>query len=74
VLGAQVVGHDAGTLVAEMGVVIANEMTVECVTNTIHAHPTIAESWLEAAMIASEEPLHMPPSKNKEKTPKVFAS
>lgn len=65
VLGAQVVGHEAATLVAEMGVVIANEMTLECVTNTIHAHPTIAEAWLEAALVAGEEPLHLPPKRKR---------
>ncbi|NGX43697.1 MAG: Dihydrolipoyl dehydrogenase [Chlamydiae bacterium] len=63
ILGAQVVGHEAATLVAEMGIVISNEMTLECVTNTIHAHPTIAEAWMEAAFLASEKPLHMPPQK-----------
>lgn len=61
ILGAQVVGHDASTLVAEMGVAIANEMTLECVTHTIHAHPTVAEVWLEAALMANETPLHLPP-------------
>lgn len=65
VLGAQVVGHEAATLVAEMAVVIANEMTIDCVTSTIHAHPTIAEVWLEAAMMANETPLHLPPQKAK---------
>ncbi len=65
VLGAQVVGHEASTLVAEMAVVIANEMTLDSVTNTIHAHPTIAEAWLEAALMADETPLHMPPKKVK---------
>jgi len=63
VLGAQVVGHDAATLVAEMGVVIANEMTLECITETIHAHPTVAEIWLEAALVANDTPLHLPPKK-----------
>lgn len=63
VLGAQVVGHGASTLVAEMGIVIANEMTIDCIKNTIHAHPTIAEVWLEAAYVAADEPLHMPPVK-----------
>ncbi|MEC7838972.1 MAG: dihydrolipoyl dehydrogenase [Chlamydiota bacterium] len=68
VLGAQVVGNEAATLVAEMGVVIANEMTLECVTETIHAHPTIAEIWLEAALVANETPLHIPPKRKKTKT------
>lgn len=67
VLGAQVVGHEAATLVAEMGVVIANEMTIDDVTHTIHAHPTIAEAWLEASYVASEEPLHLPPARKRKK-------
>ncbi|HEY4832881.1 MAG TPA: dihydrolipoyl dehydrogenase, partial [Waddliaceae bacterium] len=75
ILGAQVVGHDAATLIAEMAVIIANELTVDCVTETIHAHPTVAEAWLEAAMIANNEPLHMPPQVVKEKkTPAVYIS
>lgn len=63
VLGAQVVGENAGTLVAEMGIVIANELTIECVSETIHAHPTIAEVWMEAALTANDTPLHLPPKK-----------
>ncbi len=63
ILGAQVVGHEASTLIAEMTVAIANEMTLESVTNTIHAHPTIAEAWLEAALLAADTPLHMPPKR-----------
>ncbi len=61
ILGAQVVGHDASALIAEMGVVIANELTVESVIETIHAHPTVAEAWLEAALVANNTPLHLPP-------------
>ena len=63
VLGAQVVGHEASSLIAEMAIVIANELTVECITETIHAHPTIAEAWMEAAFISEEKPLHWPPKK-----------
>lgn len=62
-LGAQVVGHEASSLVAEMAVAIGNELTLESITETIHAHPTIAEAWLEAALIASDTPLHFPPKK-----------
>lgn len=63
VLGAQVVGHEASALIAEMAIVIANELTVECITETIHAHPTIAEAWMEAAFISEEKPLHWPSSR-----------
>lgn len=63
ILGAQVVGHEASTLIAEMTLAINNELTAECVADTIHAHPTVAEAWMEAALIANETPIHMPPKK-----------
>jgi dihydrolipoamide dehydrogenase len=61
ILGAQVVGHEASALIAEMTLAIQNEMTLESIVETIHAHPTIAESWLEASLIASGTPIHFPP-------------
>jgi dihydrolipoamide dehydrogenase len=61
ILGAQVVGHEASTLIAEATLAIANELTLDCLADTVHAHPTIAEAWLEAALIAKETPLHFPP-------------
>ncbi len=64
-LGAQVVGHEASTLIAEMGLAIANELTVECIAGTIHAHPTVAEAWLEAALLANDTPIHFPPKVKK---------
>jgi len=61
ILGAQVVGAEASALIAEMALAIANELTVECLTDTIHAHPTVAEAWLEAALIGNDTPLNFPP-------------
>lgn len=60
ILGAQVVGHDASNLIAEMALAIQNELTIECINETIHAHPTQSEGWLEAALIASGIPVHWP--------------
>lgn len=65
ILGAQVVGYEASTLIAEMVTAVANELTLESITETIHAHPTIAEAWLEAAFIAADTPLHFPPKVSK---------
>ena len=31
--------------------------------DTIHAHPTLSEAWMEAALIANETPIHFPPKK-----------
>ncbi len=65
ILGAQVVGSEASTLIAEMGLAIANELTLDCITDTIHAHPTVAEVWLEAALLANDTPIHLPPKVRK---------
>jgi len=63
ILGAQVVGHEASTLIAEMALAIHNELTIESVFDTIHAHPTVAEAWMEAALLANDTPIHMPPKR-----------
>ncbi len=60
ILGAQVVGHDAGNLIAHITLAITNELTIESITETIHAHPTLAEVWMEGAFIAQGIPLHFP--------------
>lgn len=60
ILGAQVVGPEASTLIAEMAVSIQNELTIECLLATLHAHPTLSEIWLEAAFMVSDQPLHLP--------------
>lgn len=67
VLGAQVVGHEASSLIAQMALAISNELTIESITETIHAHPTISEAWLEAAFMAEGMPLHLPPKSRKAK-------
>lgn len=67
ILGAQVIGFEASSLIAEMALAITNELTVESLTETIHAHPTIAEVWLEAGFIAEGLPIHLPPKKKESK-------
>ena len=46
---------------AEVALAIQNELTIESISETIHAHPTLAESLHEAALMAQDMPLHMPP-------------
>lgn len=62
ILGAQAVGNHASELIAEMTAAVANEIPIECVGHTIHAHPTFAEAWLEVAMIAQGKPINFPKS------------
>ncbi len=65
VLGGQVIGHEAGILLSSIAYAIANELTVECITETIHAHPTLSEVWMEAAFLVQDKPLHYPPVRKK---------
>jgi len=48
-LGAGIVGPGAGELIAEAALALEAALTVEDVALTIHAHPTLAESLMEAA-------------------------
>lgn len=65
ILGAQVIGYEASTLIAEAALAITNELTLECLNETIHAHPTLSESWLQAGLIASGLPVDFPPKSKK---------
>jgi dihydrolipoamide dehydrogenase len=60
ILGATVIGHEASNLIAQMALAMQHELTLESIVETIHAHPTVAESWHEAAAIGLGMPIHMP--------------
>ncbi|MGO4180301.1 dihydrolipoyl dehydrogenase [Paenibacillus sp. TAF43_2] len=49
VIGAQIVGVEASTLVSELGLAIEMGATVEDLALTIHPHPTLGEVIMEAA-------------------------
>lgn len=63
ILGAQVVGDQASNLISEITVAITNELTVECISEAIHPHPTLSEAWAEAAWLVEGFPLSLPPKK-----------
>lgn len=67
ILGAQVVGYEASTMIAEMALAISSELTIESIGETIHAHPTLSEAWLESALIGIGFPVHWPPSRSKKR-------
>lgn len=59
VLGAQIVGHEASNLIAEIGLAIEMGTTVEDIALTIHAHPTLGEIVMEAADVVLGHPVHI---------------
>ena len=57
-LGAHIVGSEATELIAELGVAKALETTWEDIAMTVHAHPTLSEAVMEAAMDAFGSAIH----------------
>jgi dihydrolipoamide dehydrogenase len=60
-LGAHAVGPHATDIIAEAAVAIRAELTAADLAHTVHAHPTLAEAWMEAAHALMGEPIHSAP-------------
>jgi len=59
VLGVHIIGPRATELIAEAGLMIQTECTVEEVARLMHAHPTLSESVMEAAHGIHGSPIHL---------------
>jgi dihydrolipoamide dehydrogenase len=65
-LGAHAVGPHATDIIAEAAVAIRAELTAADLAHTIHAHPTLAEAWMEAAHALMGEPIHSAPPRKQQ--------
>ncbi|MCX8133415.1 MAG: dihydrolipoyl dehydrogenase [Roseococcus sp.] len=59
VLGAHIIGPDAGTLIAEIALAMEFGASAEDVARTCHAHPTLNEVVKEAALAVEGRALHI---------------
>jgi len=59
IYGAHIIGAEATELIAEYGLAIHLEATVEDIHQTIHAHPTLGEANMEAAAATLGEAIHI---------------
>ena len=59
-IGAHAVGAHATDLIGEAAVAIRSEQTAEELGRTVHAHPTMAEAWMEAAHAVHGACIHLP--------------
>src|SRR5205809_5940500 len=57
-LGAHIIGPRATDLIAEATLAVQNGLTLEQIDLTIHAHPTLPESLMEAALAAQGRAIH----------------
>lgn len=58
ILGAHIIGDTATELIAELGLAINSELTIDEIHATIHAHPTLSEAVHEAVLSAEGHPIH----------------
>ncbi|MBC7980179.1 MAG: dihydrolipoyl dehydrogenase [Armatimonadetes bacterium] len=57
-LGAHIIGDNATELIAEMGLALDQELTIDDIHATIHAHPTMSEVIHEASLAAEGHAIH----------------
>ncbi len=59
IYGAHIIGSEATELIAEYGLAMELEASVEEIHQTIHAHPTLSEAVMEAAAASLGEAIHI---------------
>jgi len=67
VLGVHIVGHEASNMISEAALAIEMGARLEDIALTIHPHPTMPESLMEAAEVAMGHAIHILNPKKKEK-------
>lgn len=58
-VGAQVAGVSASDVIAELGLAIESGMNAEDIALTIHSHPSLSETVMDAAELALGLPIHI---------------
>jgi dihydrolipoamide dehydrogenase len=58
-LGAHIIGPEAAELLSEIGVAKQLEYSANDIARTVHAHPTLSEVIMEAALAAGEGAIHI---------------
>src|SRR5258707_15790783 len=59
ILGAHIIGAEATEVIAELGLAITLEATLDEIEETIHAHPTLSEIVRETAEAAAGHAIHI---------------
>lgn len=58
IIGAQVFGVEASVIIAELTLAVQERTSIESLSNTIHAHPTLSEAVMEASKGALGKAFH----------------
>ncbi|MDD4957536.1 MAG: dihydrolipoyl dehydrogenase [Candidatus Omnitrophica bacterium] len=58
ILGAHIIGHQAAELIHELVIARHNGITIDGITGSVHAHPTVSETILDACRGVFGPPIH----------------
>ena len=64
-LGCHIIGPNATEIIGQAAAVMQKRGTIKDIAGTIHAHPTISETIMEAVKAALGQPIHIIDRKNK---------
>lgn len=67
VVGVLIIAPHAGEMIAEATLAVRLKLRIEDVYDTIHAHPTLPESFLEAARDVNNNSIHLPSTRKRSK-------
>ncbi len=70
-VGVVVVGINATEIINAGVIALDAEATIETVADSIAAHPTLAEGFKEAGLVALGRPIHLPPIKKRTEGAKI---
>jgi dihydrolipoamide dehydrogenase len=65
IAGVSMAGPEVSDLVAEASLAVELEATLEDVAGTVHAHPTLAEAFMEACKVALGNAVHVLPRRER---------
>lgn len=67
VLGVHILGPHANDLIHEGALAISNDLGIDSIMRTIHAHPTLSESFFEATLGLEDAAIHIAPPRKRKK-------
>lgn len=66
IIGVHIMGPHASDLIHEAVLAVEKKMTADDIQDVIHAHPTLSEAFMEAALGIDNKAIHMLPKSRKE--------
>jgi dihydrolipoamide dehydrogenase len=66
IIGVHIMGPHASDLIHEAVLMVDKKLTVEAVSKTVHAHPTLSEALIEAVLGVEGRAIHSAPTRVKQ--------